>query len=73
MMRRVLINAAVVVVLLSAPIFLGSLLWGFALLYEVVPLWVWAVQCASGMIIALGLAALLDKRSPLPPHLPADR
>jgi hypothetical protein len=55
---------AIACVYASVPIFLGSVGWGFILILEHVPLWVWVVQCVSVVIAALGIASLIDSRSP---------
>lgn len=63
---RLLAIATAWLVIASAPVFLGTLAWAYILMFEIVPLWLWVVQVFSAIIVALGLATLLDTRHPLP-------
>jgi RsiW-degrading membrane proteinase PrsW (M82 family) len=64
-MRYIIIRIAIFIVIISGPIFLGGLGYGFYLISTVAPLWVFVILCLSGVIVALGFAFLLDERSPL--------
>jgi putative copper export protein len=72
-MRSLLIRFAVVIVYACGPIFISGLGWGFFLISQTAPLWLFALFCFSGVVVALGLATLLDRQSPLPPRRSSDR
>lgn len=59
-MRRFFVNVAVVAVMLMFPVFMVTLAWGLLLLLEVVPRWVWIIQCLSVVAFSLGIASLID-------------
>ena len=63
---RFLKNLALMFILLSAPITLGGIGWGYYLISQTAPLAVFMIICASTLIVALGFANLLDTRNPLP-------
>lgn len=71
--RSLLIRFAVIMAYASAPIFMIGLGWGFFLISQNAPIWVFLVLCVSGVIVALGFACLLDTRNPLPPRQQDDR
>lgn len=59
---RLLQNLLIGFVLISGPVCLGSIAWGLRLILEQVPLAVFLLICASYVSVALGIAALFDKR-----------
>lgn len=61
-------TALIIWVLLSAPISLSAVGWGLFLIYSEAGLIVFAICCVSLITSALGIAAILDKHSPLPPR-----
>ncbi|SLN64021.1 hypothetical protein ROA7450_03371 [Roseovarius albus] len=70
-MRRLLINAAIVVVILSAPIALFFMGWGLLQVYHQMGMIAFLGACVSYFIGSLGLASLVDKgqaRQNPPPH-----
>ena len=62
MLKDLAIRAAVVLCYISAPASLGIFAWAMYLLFQQVPLWAVPILGLPFVIVALGLAALLDKR-----------
>lgn len=60
MVRRIYLAIAYVVIFGSVPVSLGSIAWGFKLMAEIVPIWFFLIQCGSVIVVALGLAFLID-------------
>jgi len=72
-MRSFLIRIAVIAVYASAPIFMAGLGWGFYLISQNAPIWLFLLFCLSGLVVALGFASLLDTKNPLPPRRQGDQ
>lgn len=72
-MNRFFAKALMFGCIASAPVALLTLGWSLRLMFDIAPGWIWAAQCASFVVIALGFAALLDNRNPSPPQPRRDR
>lgn len=69
-MRLLLVHFAVICVYACGAIFMSGLAWGGYLISQSAPSWVFAAFCFSGIVVALGLASLLDQVKPLTPQKP---
>lgn len=71
-MRRLLINLLIVFVLLSAPVTLFTVGWGYMQVYDQFGLVPFLIACACGFTSFLGIASLIDKeqdrRNPQQPY-----
>ncbi len=57
-----MLNLLAAFALLSAPVFLGTYAWGLFLISQKVPIWAFVLIGICHVTVALGFAALLDKR-----------
>ncbi len=60
-MRRILIYLAIVVILLSLPVFLYFVHWSINQIYEQLGTIPFVMACFSGLVFILGIAALIDE------------
>ena len=64
---------AIVWVLLSAPLAMGSIGWGLSLIFQTAGFLPFFLCCASVFTAALGVASLIDNPPPQPRRPQADR
>lgn len=63
-------TAAIALLALSTPVFLGTVGWGLILVQEHMPMWLWSLVMVLNFIAVLGVASLIDEsrdRAGLPP------
>ena len=61
-MRTLATNIVVAAIYLSGLVSLAAFGLGLKLLLDFLPLWAWALVCASHVVSALGIALLIDNR-----------
>ena len=61
-MRRFLINSAIVIILLSSPVTLISIGWGYMQIYHQFGMTLFLTACACGFVTVLGVASLVAEK-----------
>lgn len=58
---RIFVRFAVPIIALSGPICLIGIVWGYALILESAPLWVFLIICFSTWVTVIAVASLFDR------------